>query len=142
MLQSGNLVFRAETQSREELEALLGRETAKRLKVQTDFLVRTGQEWAAIVHENPFPSEARMDPSHLVVMPLKRPPRPEDVDALQSSIQGSELVRPGGCHIYLSYPDGIGRSKLTAARIEKALGTTGTARNWNTTLKLLEMVET
>jgi uncharacterized protein (DUF1697 family) len=38
------------------------------------------------------------------------------------------------------YPDGIGRSNLTGALIEKKLGTRGTARNWNTVLKLRNLV--
>ena len=33
-------------------------------------------------------------------------------------------------------PDGIGRSKLTSALIEKKLGARGTGRNWNRVLKL------
>jgi uncharacterized protein (DUF1697 family) len=37
---------------------------------------------------------------------------------------------------YLVYPDGVGASKLTAAKIENALGSSGSARNWNTVLKL------
>jgi uncharacterized protein (DUF1697 family) len=37
---------------------------------------------------------------------------------------------------YIVYPDGIGRSRLTAAMIEKHLETRGTARNWNSVLKL------
>ena len=140
LLQSGNLVFRSDRGSASELEALFEDETSKHLNVQTDFFVRTAAEWQEIVEGNPFLSEAKADPSHLLVMPLKAAPKSQDVDALQASIKGRELVRPGSRHVYLSYPDGIGRSKLTAVRIEKALGTTGTARNWNTVLKLLEMV--
>jgi uncharacterized protein (DUF1697 family) len=30
----------------------------------------------------------------------------------------------------------MGASKVTLARIEKAIGTRGTARNWNTVLKI------
>jgi uncharacterized protein (DUF1697 family) len=37
---------------------------------------------------------------------------------------------------YLVYPDGVGRSKLTNALIERHLETRGTARNWNTVKKL------
>jgi uncharacterized protein (DUF1697 family) len=55
---------------------------------------------------------------------------------LQDSIAGPERVAAEGRHLYIHYADGIGRSKLTTARIEKALGTRGTARNWNTVLKL------
>jgi uncharacterized protein (DUF1697 family) len=39
------------------------------------------------------------------------------------------------------YPEGIGRSKLTIQKIEKTLGTRGTARNWNTVLKLAELMQ-
>ena len=140
LLQSGNLIFHSDGRSTSDLEALFEAETAKRLKVQTDFFVRNAAEWQEIVENNPFSSEAKTDPGHLLVMPLKAEPASQDIDALQASIKGQELVRPGSRHVYLSYPDGIGRSKLTAARIEKALGTTGTARNWNTALKLLAMV--
>jgi uncharacterized protein (DUF1697 family) len=38
------------------------------------------------------------------------------------------------------YPDGIGTSKLTNAIIERKLGMNGTARNWNTVLKLAAAV--
>jgi uncharacterized protein (DUF1697 family) len=41
-----------------------------------------------------------------------------------------------GKQLYIVYPDGIGRSRLTVALIEKKLGTRGTGRNWNTALKL------
>jgi uncharacterized protein (DUF1697 family) len=34
------------------------------------------------------------------------------------------------------YPEGQGNSKLTNALIERKLGVAGTARNWNTVLKL------
>jgi uncharacterized protein (DUF1697 family) len=38
--------------------------------------------------------------------------------------------------LYVVYPDGIGPSKLTGGVIDRALATRGTARNWNTVLKL------
>jgi uncharacterized protein (DUF1697 family) len=58
------------------------------------------------------------------------------VAALQSAIAGRETVRAKGREAYITYPDGMGRSKLTTALIEKHLGCRGTARNWNTVLKL------
>ena len=42
---------------------------------------------------------------------------------------------------YFFYPGGIGNSKLTIKVIETALGTRGTARNWNTVLKIGELVK-
>ena len=48
--------------------------------------------------------------------------------ALQKAIVGREVVRAKGRCAYIVYPDGIGRSKLTTAIIEKKLGTRGTAQ--------------
>jgi uncharacterized protein (DUF1697 family) len=45
-----------------------------------------------------------------------------------------------GREIYIHYPGGSGRSKLNLAYIEKQLGLSGTARNWNTVTKLLSMI--
>jgi len=56
--------------------------------------------------------------------------------SLGQAIVGREVIRAGGRHLYIVYPDGIGRSRLTNALIEQKLGTQGTARNWNTVLKL------
>jgi uncharacterized protein (DUF1697 family) len=49
-------------------------------------------------------------------------------------------VRAVGRELYAVYPDGQGKSKLTNVVIEKALATRGTARNWNTVLKLQALV--
>jgi uncharacterized protein (DUF1697 family) len=43
-----------------------------------------------------------------------------------------------GRHLYITYPAGMGPSKLTNALIERKLGTSGTARNWNTVRKIAE----
>jgi uncharacterized protein (DUF1697 family) len=61
---------------------------------------------------------------------------PSDVKALQGVIPGREEVRVDDRTAYFTYPDGIGRSKLTNALIERKLGARGTARNWNTVLKM------
>lgn len=136
LLQSGNLVFGGTRRAGRSLEAMLEAAARERLGLRIEFMVRTAAEWDAIVRDNPFPAEARDDPGHLLVMCLKRAPAPEAITALQDSIPGREQVRAGGRHAWLVYPDGIGRSRLTAALIERRLGTSGTARNWNTVLKL------
>lgn len=136
ILQSGNAVFQSGKQAPAAVERLLETEAAKQLGLQTDFFVRTAKEWGALVAANPFPDEAERDPAHLVVMCLKAAPDSRAVAALQASITGREVVRAVGRQAYLVYPDGIGRSRLTNAAIEKKLGTRGTGRNWNTVLKL------
>ena len=141
LLQSGNLVFRSDASKTEELERRLEKEAKARLGLNTDFFVRTAEEWSAVIEGNPFPEEAESDPSHLLVFALREAPKPAAVKALQEAIRGREVVRASGRHAYITYPDGIGRSRLTNAVIEKHLGTRGTGRNWNTVLKLQALAE-
>lgn len=141
ILQSGNLVFESTARATAALEKLLEASATKSLGLETSFFVRTGAEWQQAIADNPFPKEAKLDPSHTVLMCLKEAPPPAAVTALQDAIKGMEVVKAKGRHAYFLYPDGIGTSKLTITLIEKKLGTTGTARNWNTVLKLGALTE-
>lgn len=141
LLQSGNAVFQAQGRSDAELEGALERATAKRLGVATDYFVRSSEEWKSIVAHNPFRAEAKRDPARLIVVFMKNAPKPKDVEALQAAIQGPEIVRSWAKQLYAVYPEGMGRSKLTITRIERLLGSRGTARNWNTVLKLAAMTQ-
>jgi uncharacterized protein (DUF1697 family) len=140
LLQSGNIVFQTGQPAGSALESRLEKETLKRLGVTADYLVRSAKQWARIVAANPFPQQAKTSPNQLVAMVLKSPARPANVDALKAQIQGPEEVQGGPRCLYILYPEGIGRSKLTGALIEKKLGVRGTARNWNTVLKLAALV--
>lgn len=137
LLQTGNVVF--ETAQRGDLEKLLEAEAAKRLKLATDFLVRDPAEWNAILDHNPFAKMAKEDPARLVVMPLKHAPTAAGIATLRAAIPGREQIAPGARHLYITYPDGQGRSRLNLKLIESKLGTRGTARNWNTARKILEL---
>jgi uncharacterized protein (DUF1697 family) len=134
LLQSGNLIFRSKP--RAKLEQLLESEAQKRLGVDAAFFVRTAEEMRAIVANNPFRDEAKSDPGYLIVLFLKDEVSATAVKALQDAIKGREVIRAVGRNAYVVYPDGVGRSKLTNAVIEKKLGTRATGRNWNTVLKL------
>ena len=141
VLQSGNLVFRCSSQTDATLERLLEMEAEKRMGLHADFFVRNAKEWREVVARNPFRKEAERDPSHLVVMFLKESAKAKDVTAVQATIVGPEIIRADGRHLYIVYPAGIGKSRLTNALIEKKLGIRGTARNWNTVLKLAGLAD-
>ena len=139
LLQSGNLVFGTDRAADAELENRFETEAEARFGFHIDFMVRSAAEWRAIIAANPFPDEARDDPSHLVVMPLKAAPTAGALQALRAAIKGPETVELVGRTAYLVYPAGIGASKLTITVIERKLGVRGTGRNWNTVMKLGEM---
>jgi uncharacterized protein (DUF1697 family) len=136
LLRSGNLLFESAGPGPAALERRLEAALARQLGLKTDVFVRTAAEWGEVVARNPLRDAARRDPAHLVVMVLRDAPGAPAVRALQAAVQGPELARAHGRELYVAYPAGIGRSRLTAAVIERALGTRGTARNWNTVTKL------
>jgi uncharacterized protein (DUF1697 family) len=139
LLQSGNLVFVTPNAPDAALEGRLEAKAKARFGFQIDIVVRSAAEWRTLLAKNPFLDAARDDPSHLLVMPLKTAPPKGALDALRAAIKGREEVALAARDAYLVYPEGIGRSKLTIQVIERHLRTHGTARNWNTALKLAAM---
>lgn len=125
-LQSGNVLF---TTTRKDPARLIEKALERDVKV----IVRTIDELRAVIAKNPFGDEAKTDPGRLVVIFLEREP------SAKLEWPGPEVIKPAGRELYIYYPDGQGRSKLTNAYIEKKLGMRGTARNWNTVTKLLTL---
>jgi uncharacterized protein (DUF1697 family) len=136
LLQSGNLVFDAGRRSTSAIEKLLETEAAKRLELATDFYVYTADDWRSVIERNPMPDAAKRDPSHFIVLFLKAAPDERALRAALAGYAGPETVRASGKQLYIVYPLGMGKSRLSAVLTEKTLGTRGTARNWNTVLKL------
>jgi uncharacterized protein (DUF1697 family) len=140
LLQSGNVVFRSGLTDRPRLVKRIMQELERQLGLQIEVILRTLAEVASIVERGPMLSP-RADPSKLLVMFLSSVPNAAAQAALlkwHKSKETSEMLELRGPEIYLYYPDGVGRSKLTNAVIEDKLETAGTARNWNTLVKLVE----
>ncbi len=142
LLQTGNLIFKGNdhTDGMDSLalEQHLEHEATNKLNISTSIMLRNKSDWQRIIANNPFKDEAVNDPSHLVVMFLKSAPHAAAVEALRAAIVGRETLHCEGKDLYVCYHDGIGRSKLTNKIIEKKLDVQGTARNWNTILKVMK----
>lgn len=141
LLQSGNVVFRSPETSGEKLQTLLSDETEKRLGVRCDYYVRTAKEWEAIIAGNPFPEMAKDDPSHLLVVVTATDPVVKDVEAVQAAIKGPEVIAIGPQCLYITFPDGIGTSKIDRVPGYNKLQAKGTGRNWNTVLKIADLLK-
>lgn len=95
LLQSGNVVFTGKGKPAQMEKAL-------EAKAGTDVLVRTASELQKAIDANPFPAEARRDPSRFVVFFLKEPP-----DA-GFEWPGPERMKLAGRELYIVYPNGQG----------------------------------
>ena len=103
-------------------------------------MVRDPAEWAAIIKATPLPKKAKEDPSHLVCLVCKDKPDTKAIDTwlktFREKYDKGEELKLVGREIYIDYGPSIGESKLI---LPKKL-CTGTARNWNTVLKLDAML--
>ena len=99
----------------------------------------TLDELQKAVAANPYP-EADADPKSLHLTFLTRAPKAPDLTTLDAIRKDSERFALNGKVFYFHAPEGVARSKAFS-RIEKSLGVAGTARNWRTACRILEMAE-
>jgi len=137
-IQSGNAVFTAAGTSEDEVARVLGDRIEAECGVRTPVIVRTHDELVAAVAANPL-YDPVLDPKMLHLAFLDHTPPAERVAALDPHRSPGDVFAVDGRHVYLHYPNGSGRSKLTNDYLERTLGTISTARNWNTVVKLLEL---
>ena len=69
----------------------------------------------------------------------KAPPAADSEEIIQKRATG-EQVRRSGDALWIYYPDGAGRSKLTPAFIDRTIGSPATARNYRTVVKIEELL--
>ena len=135
-VQSGNVVFR-HSGSLAGLSARIEDAIAAAFGFRPPVILRTLDEWRAVIDANPFTNP--FEPSKLLVTFLASDPGEEARKRVREIPVAPEELRIQGREIYIYYPNGAGRSKLPVAAIDRALKTPGTARNWNSVLKILEM---
>lgn len=140
-LASGNLVLWGEHAGGEALERALEDALEARMGLRTDFMVRSPAQMRAIVEANPFKAEALDHPSHVIVNFLKSPLPEDDEAILRAAITGPERFAVGACELYLDFPISMADSLLDRDWKKTKRSPVGTTRNWNTVMKLAEMVD-
>lgn len=127
---AGNLVFTSPERTGADLQNVLETEIQARLGLRTDIYVRTGQAWTAIMASNPYTEFADSDPGLLMTLFLKDAPDKKVIGALRTKLTNGEQLRVESRQLYVTYPAGLGASKLSNGVVEKALGTRLTSRPW------------
>ncbi len=140
-IQSGNVIFHSDDADVARLQRQIEDGFETRFGFHSDVIIRTSAELEAIIANNPFRDQPDKESKWVVVMFLAARPDDAAQDALFKSYAGPEEFFFVGKDMYIYYPDGIGRSKLTGALIERKLKTIGTARNWNTILQVQKLIQ-
>lgn len=139
LLQSGNVVFSAKAATNAALAAKIAAAIRKRFGSDVEVVIRTSEELRKAVARNPFPAAAQDDPSHLLIVFLAQAPSSAAGKAIAAAKFKDERFRLEGTELFAHYGAGIGHSKVPSNFIEKTLGVSGTARNWNTVTKLIAL---
>lgn len=139
-IQSGNLVFSASGKTA-ALEIALEQALEKRFGFSVPIIIRSASDWPTYVKSNPFLEACEKD-SHLVMLCLsKAPPKPDIAKNLLERAAGGERIVQIGDALWVHFANGVARSKLSPALLDRMAGSSVTARNWLTVLKLAEMTQ-
>lgn len=125
---SGNVVFSSD-RSEADIKAALERRLEAYAGKPVGVLVRTAEEMAGVLRDNPFPEAP---PNWTMAIFLDEAPPSDALETIRG--RQDEEVRLGTREIYVAYGQGMARSKLKIPAAVK-----GTARNINTVAKLAAM---
>jgi uncharacterized protein (DUF1697 family) len=140
-IQSGNVVFSSGNADPAQLPLQIEDAFAQKFGFRVKVIVRSAAELEETIANNPFQDQPQKEPNRILVLFLAHRPEKTALEDLQRSYAGPEVIHLIGQEMFIYYPDGMGRSKLTLPLIEKKLKTIGTGRNWNTVLRLRKMMQ-
>lgn len=140
-IQSGNVLFRSdpevsETVLRERIEEKI----AAVFGFQVSVIVRTAEEWEAIIQNCPYDAANLKEGENIYVTLLGDRPEPEDLERIPAADPSLEDYRVNGREVYFLFYQSIRDSKVSAGL--NKLKTPVTTRNWNTMNKLLKLART
>jgi uncharacterized protein (DUF1697 family) len=142
-IQSGNVVFEHEETNRDkiakDLEILMYKEYGHNVVI---FILQAA-DLAKIIDNNPY---ANRNPEgqgvkKLFVAFLNGKPTEAGIDQLKKYNRSDDVFKVVENALYLKLATSAADSKLTNVFIENKMNIKATTRNWNTTLKMLEMLE-
>ena len=138
-IQSGNVVFWTSPALADGLSARMTAAIAASHGFQIPVVMRTASEFDRIVRGNPFLA-AGADPTKLYVGFLAALPDPMRIARLDPDRSPPDVFKVRGGEVYLHFPAGVARSKLSNDYFDRTLGTVCTIRNWRTVRRLHAMV--
>ncbi len=141
-IQSGNAVVDAKAPPSKVAQTVAAA-LEKLMGAPCGVVVRTHEQLHRVIRENPYAAEAAAKGALVHVVFLAGPAGPQAINGLDRIVtmypKRRDRYHLAGETLYLHLPDGAAETKFTGKALDKALGVMGTARNWNTVLKLHAM---
>lgn len=137
-IQSGNVVFAASAKTAARLGNAVTKAIERELGLAVPLVLRSADEIVTAAAQNPFLKQG-VDPDELHLAFLADLPDKKHAAALDPQRSPGDSFVLKGRELYLHLPNGVAKTKLTNAYLDKTLGTVSTLRNWRTVRKLVEM---
>ena len=139
-IQSGNVVFSTgDVYSVPELSVKIGDSIRGKFGYDVPVMIRSVAELKSLIPANPYLLEDNFEPSKMAVVFLYEKASADQIGKLSGIGYPPDKFKVAEKEIFIFCPNGFGRTKLYTNFFEKKMGVTGTARNWNTVLAILEM---
>ena len=138
-IQSGNVVFKTPMQAPANLAKRIEEKVLRQFGFPVPVVVRTADEIAEVIKNNPLVKEKGIDISRLHVTFLSCAPEKSALKMLDTIPAGQDQFRCSGQAIYLHCPNGYHETKLSNNVLEKVLKVGTTTRNWKTVNQLYQM---
>ena len=141
-IQSGNVVLTSpDGVAGTEVEEKLAAGIEKRFGLSIPVVVRSSDEWRGYVNDCPFRDACTESPNLVMLLLSRGPIAAGALDQLAQRAAAGEQIEQRGDALWLHFPNGVGRSKLTPSVLDRAVGSPATMRNWRTVMKLRELSE-
>jgi uncharacterized protein (DUF1697 family) len=135
-IQSGNVLFSTPLTDTTEIAQEISAKIHSEFGIKIDVVVLSRQELAQAVSDNPFPPEHRL--VHVIFLAAEADQALKERIAQLEAAKGAgrDKITAVGRVMFCYTPGGYGVSELGKALTKLP----GTARNWGTTTKLLELI--
>jgi uncharacterized protein (DUF1697 family) len=140
-VQSGNVIFRSKEKISPAMAKKIQNAIERKFNCRPEVILRTADELRKAIAASPFPGSRGLEPGKILLTFLNAEPGPEAKAVLLKLKNHPEEIHLKGRDLYIYFPNGAGRSKLPWSSIAEVLKTQGTARNWNSVTKMLEIAE-
>jgi uncharacterized protein (DUF1697 family) len=140
-IQSGNVVFTTQARDLAALTKRIEAAIEKSSGFHVDVVLRDAGQMRSALARNPFAGRTGIEPAKLLITFLAGDPDPEGCVKVRAMDIHPEELYIDGREVYVYFPNGMARPKLSWPAIGKCLGVPATGRNLTTVQKLLAIAD-
>ncbi len=140
-INSGNVIFKTGARDLLRLRQRLEDSIEEAFGFRSHVVLRTPADLRDVIARNPFAAKECLDPRRLAICFLAGELSTPTQRLLHTLDCKPEELHAHARELFIYYPNGMARPKLSLVAVEKIMKISGTSRNLNTVKKLLEMAE-